>query len=64
MKAVASEDMVRNALGHEYDEMAEPPNAVVPREHALWALMDKALREVYDEYCLREQIGIAHPAPH
>ncbi|GAA4038700.1 hypothetical protein GCM10022409_25410 [Hymenobacter glaciei] len=27
-------------------------------------VVSEALGEVYDEYCLREQTGIAHPAPH
>lgn len=27
-------------------------------------VVGEALREVYAEYCLREQVGIAHPAPH
>ena len=32
----------------EYDELAMPPNAEVPNEHALWPALDKAIREVYD----------------
>lgn len=32
----------------EYDELALPPNAEVPRDHALWPLIEAALREVYD----------------
>lgn len=49
MKQSADEDMVRNALGDEgYDELAVPPNAVVPREHALWPKIEAALREIYD----------------
>lgn len=45
---VADEEMVRNAVGDQFDEMSEPPNAEVPRSHKLWLAMDKALREVYD----------------
>lgn len=48
MKAVADETMVKNALGDDYDEMAEPPIAEVPRTHALWPAISRALREVYD----------------
>lgn len=48
MKAYANEEMVRNAVGDQFDEMSEPPNADVPRSHKLWPAMDKALREVYD----------------
>ncbi len=48
VKPVADEEMVRNAVGDQFDEMSEPPNAEVPRAHKLWAAMDKALREVYD----------------
>ncbi len=31
-----------------YDVLAEPPHADVPRDHPLWPLMCKALKEVYD----------------
>lgn len=48
MEQVASEDMVRNAVGDEYDELAEPPHADVPRGHPLWPKLLAALREVYD----------------
>jgi FeS assembly SUF system protein len=48
MQAVADEQMVRNAVGDNYDAMAEPPEVDVPREHPLCAPLLKALREVYD----------------
>lgn len=48
MEQVASEEMVRNAVGDEYDELAEPPHANVPRGHSLWPKLLAALREVYD----------------
>ncbi len=32
----------------EYDELAQPPHAEVPRDHKLWPLMEAALREIYD----------------
>lgn len=34
--------------GNLYDELAEPPNADVPRDHALWSKIVAALREIYD----------------
>ncbi|HIF26603.1 MAG TPA: DUF59 domain-containing protein [Micavibrio sp.] len=41
--------MLRNSMSEEeYDELAMPPNAEVPNEHALWPALDKAIREVYD----------------
>ena len=48
IKAYADEQMVRNAVGEEYDAMAEPPEVDVPREHRLCAPIIKALRDVYD----------------
>lgn len=47
---VADEEMVKNAVGGQeaYDELAEPPNADVPREHELWPLMLAALKSIYD----------------
>ena len=41
--------MLKDAMGEEaYDELAVPPNADVPKDHALWPAIDAALREVYD----------------
>lgn len=50
IKAVADEDMVKNAVGGEeaYDELAEPPELDAPRDHKLWAQVSKALKEIYD----------------
>jgi FeS assembly SUF system protein len=49
MQHVADKDMVVNAVGEaEYDELAEPPMADVPRSHALWPAIVDSLREVYD----------------
>lgn len=48
MEHTADEEMVRNALGDEYDELAQPPNAEVPQDHKLWPAIEKAIREVYD----------------
>jgi FeS assembly SUF system protein len=49
MKQYASEEMVRNALGNDgFDELAQPPNAVVPHSHPLWPKIEAAIREVFD----------------
>ncbi len=48
MKQVADEQMVRNALGAEYDEMAEPPHIEASAEHPLWPSVWKGLRSVFD----------------
>ena len=48
-EAIANEEMLRNSMSEEeYDELAMPPNAEVPKQHALWPALDKAIREVYD----------------
>ncbi len=47
-EAMASEEMVKDALGDDMAEMARPPFADVPREHKLWSKIASALREVYD----------------
>lgn len=46
--AVADDEMVRNALGDGYDELAQPPNVEIPHDHRLWPLIHAALREIYD----------------
>lgn len=48
MEHTADETMIRNALGDDYDELAEPPNITGSKDHALWPLILKGLREVYD----------------
>jgi FeS assembly SUF system protein len=48
MEAYADEQMVRNAFGDDYDELAEPPHATGSRDHPLWPAIIKGLREVYD----------------
>lgn len=48
MKAVANEDMVKNALGEEFDAMTEPPQLEATRDHRLWPLIRSAIRDVYD----------------
>lgn len=47
---VADEEMVKNAVGGQeaYDELAEPPIAEVPRDHALWPAILAALKSIYD----------------
>lgn len=44
---VADEAMVRNALGHEYDEMAEPP-CVMLADHPMARAAAETLRKVFD----------------
>ncbi len=48
MKQVADKHMVKNAVGDEYDELAEPPNLEAPTEHALWPEIKQALKDIYD----------------
>lgn len=40
--------MLRNALGEDYDELAEPPVITGSKAHKLWLPIVKSLREVYD----------------
>lgn len=47
MKQVANEEMVRNALGDDFDPMSEPP-ATEHSNHPLWPAIRAALCEVYD----------------
>lgn len=44
---VADEDMVKNAVGDEYDEMAEPPECEISDHPAARAAVE-ALRKVFD----------------
>jgi FeS assembly SUF system protein len=49
MTPVADEQMVKNAVGEEaYDELAEPPNVQATDSHALWPVVKKAIKEIYD----------------
>lgn len=48
MQHVADDQMVRNALGDDYDELAQPPNVKGTMDHPKWAPIVKSLREVYD----------------
>ncbi len=48
MQPIADEAMVRNAFGDDYDELAEPPDVEVTRDHPLWPAILKGLRGVYD----------------
>lgn len=47
-EAVASKEMLEEALGDEMEEMMRPPFADVPEAHALWPAIEAAIREVYD----------------
>jgi FeS assembly SUF system protein len=47
--AVADQQMVKNAVGEEaYDELSEPPHVQANKDHKLWPLILKGLREIYD----------------
>jgi FeS assembly SUF system protein len=48
MEPVADDQMVRNALGDDYDELAQPPRTEGSKDHPLYAKAVAALREVYD----------------
>lgn len=48
IKQVASSEMVKNAVGDDYDELAEPGRIEVDKTHPLWPSVRAALREVYD----------------
>ncbi len=47
MNPVADEDMVKNAVGEEYDELAMPPHVKLS-DNALTPLIVAAIREIYD----------------
>lgn len=47
MKAIADKDMVKNALGEQYDPLSEPPRTE-HADHPLWPKIRQALCEVYD----------------
>ena len=48
MKQFADEEMTKNALGDEYDELSIPPNCEASEDHKIWPLIEAALKEVYD----------------
>lgn len=48
MDPVADEEMIRNALGDDFDEMAEPPNISGSKDHPLWKSIVANLRDVFD----------------
>lgn len=48
MQPVADEQMVRNAFGDDYDELAVPPKSSGSLDHPLYPAIIKGLREVYD----------------
>lgn len=47
MDQVADEEMVKNALGDDYDELAEPP-LVVLADHPVVPKIRKALKDIFD----------------
>jgi len=48
MEQHANEDMMRNALGDEYDEMALPPFTSGNMASPLWDMIVGNIREIYD----------------
>lgn len=48
MKQVANSDMIKNAVGDDYDDLQEPPRLEADKDHHLWPLCRKALMAVYD----------------
>ena len=48
MKQIASSEMVKNALGDNYDELQTPPKLKADIDHPLWPLVRSALLNVYD----------------
>ncbi len=48
MKQFADGDMVKQAVGDDYDALQEPPQLEASRDHPLWPLCRKAMIEVYD----------------
>ena len=47
MEPVADKEMIQNAVGDEYDELAVPPNVELS-DHALTHSIVEAIREIYD----------------
>jgi FeS assembly SUF system protein len=47
MEPVADTEMIKNAVGDEYDELAVPPNVELS-DHALMPTIVAALREIFD----------------
>lgn len=47
-KLVADKEMVKNAVGDQFDELAEPGNVEVDYEHPLAKLVIDELREIFD----------------
>ncbi len=48
IKPVADDEMAKNALGEDYEALAEPPYCVADKNNPLWPKIVAALREVYD----------------
>lgn len=47
-EAVADTQMVKNATGENYDALAEPPFIEGTKDHTLWPLITKTIKEIYD----------------
>ena len=49
MKHVASDEMVKNAVGEdEFEKLSEPPHIEVPLDDPLWPAIKAALVDIYD----------------
>jgi FeS assembly SUF system protein len=48
MKHFADEEMTKNALGDEYDELAIPPNCEATKDHKMWPEIESALKDIFD----------------
>lgn len=42
------DETTKEQIEENYDHLTQPPNIVVPREHALWPQIEKVLKEIYD----------------
>lgn len=47
-EAVADEAMIKNAVGEDYDALAEPPFTEAAENHKLWPLVKATIKEIYD----------------
>lgn len=49
MKQVASDEMVKNAVGEdEFEKLSEPPHVEYSADEPLWPAIKKALQDIYD----------------
>ena len=48
MKQIVSEEMLKEAMGNDYDLEMHPPLLEAPLKHPLWVPIANALQDVYD----------------